>query len=65
MNYRMIKYTLGWMMLFEAAFFLVPMITAVVYQEWLTLVAFLISSAVCFAIGWLRHRPGRKIKTTK
>lgn len=52
MNYRMIKYTLGWMMLFEAAFFLVPMITAVVYQEWITLLAFVISAAICFAIGY-------------
>jgi trk system potassium uptake protein TrkH len=49
----MIKYTLGWMMLFEAAFFLIPIITAVLYQEWMTLVAFLISAALCLAIGYL------------
>ena len=56
MNYRMIKYTLGWMMLFEAAFFLVPIITAVAYQEWMTLVALLISAALCLAIGYLCKR---------
>ena len=27
--------------------------------------SFLVTTAVCFAIGWLRHRPGRKIKPTK
>ena len=53
MNYRMIKYTLGWLMLFEAAFFLVPMITAVVYQEWMTLLAFAIAAVICLAFGIL------------
>lgn len=33
MNFSMIRYTLGWLMLFEAAFFLVPIITAIVYFE--------------------------------
>ena len=49
----MIKYTLGWLMMFEAGFFLVPMITAVVYSEWHTLVAFAISALICLAIGSL------------
>ena len=49
----MIKYTLGWLMLFEAAFFLLPMITAVCYGEWSTLLAFLIAAAICLAIGGL------------
>ena len=53
MNYRMIKYTLGWLMLFEAAFFLVPMITAVCYGEWMTLLAFAITAAICVGIGLL------------
>ena len=44
------------MMLFEAAFFLVPIITAVVYQEWMTLLAFIISASICFAIGHLCKR---------
>ena len=51
MNYRMIKYTLGWLMLFEAAFFLVPMITAVCYGEWWTLLSFLISALICLGLG--------------
>ena len=53
MNYRMIRYTLGWLMIFEAAFFLVPMITAVCYGEWKTLLAFLLAALICLAIGGL------------
>ena len=53
MNYRMIKYTLGWLMIFEAAFFLVPMITAVIYSEWGTLLAFGITAAICLCLGGL------------
>ncbi len=51
MNYQMIRYTLGWLLIFEAAFFLVPMITAVIYGEWWTLLAFFISALICLALG--------------
>ena len=53
MNYRMIKYTLGWLMMFEAAFFLLPLATAIIYGEWKSLFAFLISAGICLAIGGL------------
>lgn len=53
MNYKMIKYTLGLLMMFEAAFFILPMITAVCYGEWTTLLAFLISAAICLGLGGL------------
>ena len=53
MNYRMIKYTLGWLLIFEAAFFVVPLITAVAFGEWKTLTAFLLCSLICLAIGGL------------
>ena len=49
----MIKHTLGWLLMFEAAFFLLPMITAVCYGEWKTLFAFLISALICLALGGL------------
>ena len=52
MNFQIIKRTLGWIMLFEALFFLVPTITAIVYGE-SEIVAFLISMAICVAIGIL------------
>ena len=33
MNYRMIKYITGWLLIFEALFMTVPAITAVIYRE--------------------------------
>ncbi len=52
MNYRMIKYTLGWLMLFEAAFFLLPLITGVVFWESETL-SFLYSILAVGSVGTL------------
>ena len=49
----MIKYTLGWLALFEAAFFTLPMITAICYGEWTSLLAFLGSAAICLLLGGL------------
>ena len=49
----MIKYTLGWLSLFEAAFFLLPMLTAVIYGEWKMLFAFFICALICLGIGGL------------
>ena len=53
MNFRMIKRTLGWLLLFEAIFLLVPTATAIVYEEWDTLRAVLISIGICVAVGVL------------
>ena len=50
MNFRMIKYTLGWLLLFEAAFFIIPMLTAAVYLE-TAFFSFLWSALICLAIG--------------
>ncbi len=50
MNFRMIKYTLGWILLFEAAFFLIPMLTAAIYLE-SAFFSFLWSALICLAIG--------------
>ena len=52
MNYKMIKYTLGWLLIFEAAFFIVPIITGLVYREGATL-AFLWSLLCTGGIGGL------------
>ena len=52
MNYSMIRYTLGWLVLFESIFFAVPMITAAVYLE-SAFFAFLICSVICLLIGLL------------
>ena len=57
MNYRMILRTLGLVLIFEAIFMLVPIVTAIVYQEtqgW----HFVVAMAVCALVGVL----GKKIK---
>ncbi len=61
MNYRMIKYLLGWILLFEAAFLVLPVTVAAIYKEE-ALIAFLITVAVCAAVGGLLTI--RKPKTT-
>ncbi len=52
MNYRMVIHVLGWILIFEALFMVVPMITAVVYSEsafW----AFFAVAAICLVAGKL------------
>ncbi|MBP0956647.1 MAG: TrkH family potassium uptake protein [Oscillospiraceae bacterium] len=52
MNFRMIKYILGWILVFETLFLLIPLITAAVYGE-SCITAILLSIAVCLAAGGL------------
>lgn len=52
MNYRMITYILGWILIFEALFMAVPAITAVCFLE-STVWWFLATAAVCAVIGLL------------
>ena len=52
MNFRMIKYILGWILVFETLFLLIPLITAAVYGE-SCITAILLSIAVCLAVGGL------------
>lgn len=52
MNYRIIKRTIGWMLLFEGAFFLVPILTALIYGE-KEVTDFLIAMLSCVALGAL------------
>ena len=52
MNFKMIKFTLGWILLFEASFFLLPMLTAAIYREGAFL-SFLWSALICLAVGGL------------
>ena len=52
MNYKMIRNILGWLLLFECGFMVVPSITALVYGErevW----SFLLSMLLCGSIGGL------------
>ena len=52
MNYKMIRNILGWLLLFEAGFMLVPLITGLCYAEaevW----SFAVTALICAAIGGL------------
>ncbi len=53
MNYGMIRYTLGWILLFEAAFLSIPLVTALVYGEWWPLASIAIAMAICAGLGSL------------
>ena len=50
MNYKMIKYTLGWLLLFEAIFMIIPAITAAVFLEKAGY-SFIIAMAACAIFG--------------
>ena len=52
MNYRMIIYILGWIMIFEGLFMTVPAVTAIVYGEG-ALWAFIVTAAFCALAGFL------------
>lgn len=52
MNYRMIKNILGWILIFEAAFMALPLLTAAIYKE-KVFFSFLISIGICLLIGFL------------
>ena len=52
MNYKMIRNILGWLLIFEAGFMLVPLITGLCYAEaevW----SFAVTALICAAIGSL------------
>ena len=59
MNYSMISYILGWIFNFEAAFMILPGITAIIYREKNGL-AFLITMLICLTIEF--HLPEEKKK---
>ena len=50
MNFRIIAYIVGWVCNFQAAFMVLPCVTALVYQE-RDFFSFLISMIVCLAVG--------------
>lgn len=52
MNYRMIAYILGWILIFEGLFMSVPVITAIIYTE-PVLWDYLLIMGICMLIGGL------------
>ena len=51
MNYKMVRYTLGILLLFEAFFFIVPIITALCFNEMKALDSFLITAVICIVLA--------------
>lgn len=66
MNYSIIIYIIGWILKLEAAFMLLPGITAIIYRE-KTGFVFLITMAICLAAGipLTRKKPKQKAFYTK
>lgn len=66
MNYKFIKYIIGWILIFEACFMILPLITALIYKEqeglW-----FIFSMALCLVVGGLcvYKKPHNKIILSK
>ena len=62
MNYSMIFFILGWIFNIEAAFMVLPGITAIIYQEKNGL-AFLVTMVICLVIGipLTRKKPDNKV----
>ena len=52
MNFRMIIYILGWILVFETLFLLIPLITAIVFGEG-RVTAVLLTIAICLTVGGL------------
>ena len=59
MNFRMIKQTLGYLLLFEAAFLVVPIITAAIYAEMREIFSFLITAVLSAVCGILLIKYGK------
>ena len=57
MNYRMIRNIIGWLLIFECGFLLIPTVTALVYRE-SEIVWFLLTMLLCGGIGGLAARRG-------
>ena len=62
MNKSIILYIIGWILMLEAAFLLLPLVTAVIYQESAGF-AFLITILLCLAVGLIltHKKPKHKI----
>nr|MBQ8891201.1 TrkH family potassium uptake protein [Clostridia bacterium] len=52
MNYKMIRYTLGLILRFEAIFLCVPIVTGLIYREWQGLSAFVAVAGLCLSLGF-------------
>ena len=51
MNYKMVRYTLAVLLIFEALFLLIPMLCALCFEEWNSLLACGITAAICIVLA--------------
>ncbi|MBE6038709.1 MAG: TrkH family potassium uptake protein [Anaerofustis stercorihominis] len=63
MNRKMVGTTIGQVMLIEAILMVLPVIVAVIYKEYTTIVPFLIPMALLAVFGWLLSRKSPENKT--
>lgn len=66
MNYAIVRYVIGYVLYFEAAFMVPPCITAIIYQEFCGW-SFVVSGLLCVLLGLLltHKKPKNKIFYTK
>ena len=62
MNFRIIAYIVGWVCNFQAAFMMLPLLTAGIYRE-KDFSAFLLAMLVCLVVGvpLTRKKPKNKV----
>lgn len=53
MNVVMVLFIVGWILIFESAFLLLPSIVAIIYGEYPVCIAFVISAIISFLLGFL------------
>lgn len=53
MNFAIVRFIIGWVLEFEAAFLLLPTLVGIFYGEIRTSMAFLATAAVCLLVGFL------------
>ncbi|MBO4355455.1 MAG: TrkH family potassium uptake protein, partial [Clostridia bacterium] len=53
MNHRMIRNILGWLLLFECGFLILPVIIGLIYGEYKIALVYLISAAISAAVGFV------------
>lgn len=66
MNYAIVRYVIGYVLYFEAAFMVPPCMTAIIYQEscgW----SFVITGLLCVLLGFIltHKKPKNKVFYTK
>ena len=62
MNFAIVRFIIGWVLEFEAAFLLLPTLVGIIYGEIRISIGFLATAALCLLLGFLlkQKKPARK-----